>query len=321
MQNRFQIMGGFAVVLASALVAHAVEQSSWGQVKKAFEENAPVAGKVVVVPPGKGTVKPFELAVEALQDVNKGTDVTVTTKVIAAGFSAPTLSKHIQLKSFDSNNELRWTKNQMNVTLIPSGASSSAGFQYNDLTRNQPFQVQEQVQNAQTGNTEVLNGKGIVRLRPDVSVGNVSAPAQAHIGQIVNIVASIGELRDGFLCLLRAAGLIWLPAMHGAEDPDRWKATPPSSVGGRRQGHVVPGAHRCCSERQVLVNGLRQDALAAALQEEGYADGAYVCGREGQIHRQALPHRVCRAQAVLVRATNSADGGAAEVGGADDLPP
>jgi hypothetical protein len=143
---------------------------------------------------GKGTIKPFELAVEALQDVNKLTDVTVTTTVIASGFSAPTSSKHIQLKSFDTSNQLRWTKNQQDVALIPNGSFSITEFQYNDMTRYQPVQVQEQVQNAQTGNTVVLNAKGIVKLRPDVSVDNVAAPASVLVGQVANITASLREL-------------------------------------------------------------------------------------------------------------------------------
>lgn len=193
MQKHIRILGGLAVVLASALVAQAVEQSSWGQIKELVNGDPQVAGKAAV-PQGKGTVKPFELAVEALQDVNKVTEVTVTTKVIVSGFSAPTLSKHIQLKSFDANGELRWTKNQMNVALAPNGSSSSALFHYTDLGHIQPFHVQEQVQNAQTGNTEVLEAGAIVKLRPDVAIGDLTVPAQVHIGQIVNIVAPVKEL-------------------------------------------------------------------------------------------------------------------------------
>ena len=112
----------------------------------------------------------------------------------APGFSAPGLSKHIQLKSFDTSGNLRWTKNQMNVVLAPNGSSSTAKFQYSDLGSKQPFQVQEQVQNAQTGNTEVLNAKAVVLLRPDVAVGDLAASAQAHTGQIINITAPIKEL-------------------------------------------------------------------------------------------------------------------------------
>ncbi len=185
------IKGGLALLLAGAVSVSAVEQSSWGRVKQTVEEEQSVAAKAA---PAKGTVKPFQLVVEALQDVNQVTDVTVTTKVILPNFSAPGLAKQLQLKSFDTSGNLRWTKNEMKVALAPGGSSSTASFQYGDLGHNQPFQVQEQVQNAQTGNTEVLNAKGIVRLRPDVAVGDLAAPAQAHIGQIVNIPAPIKEL-------------------------------------------------------------------------------------------------------------------------------
>ena len=83
MKQQYRIVGGLAVVLASALAAQAVEESSWGRVKQAVEEEQSVAAKAA---PAKGTVKPFELVVEALQDVSHVTDVTVTTKVILPGF-------------------------------------------------------------------------------------------------------------------------------------------------------------------------------------------------------------------------------------------
>jgi len=186
-----RIKGTLALLLAGAVSVSAVEETTWGRVKQAVDEEQGAAAKAA---PGKGTVKPFELVVEALQDVNQATDVTVTTKVILPGFSAPSRSKHIQLKSFDTSGNLRWTKNEKNVALTPNGGASTAMFQYSDLGRHQPFQVQEQVQNAQTGNTEVLNAKGVVLLRPDIAVDNLTAPAQVHVGQIVNIVASLKEL-------------------------------------------------------------------------------------------------------------------------------
>lgn len=185
------IKGTLALLLAGAVSVSAVEQSSWGRVKQAVEEEQGAAAKAA---PAKGTVKPFELVVEALQDVNQVTDVTVTTKVILPGFSAPGLAKHIQLKSFDTAGELRWTKNEQNVGLSASGASSTARFQYRDMLRRQPVQVREQIQNAQTGNTEVLEAKGGVQLRPDVAVQEVTVPPQVRVGQLFNIPVNVAEL-------------------------------------------------------------------------------------------------------------------------------
>ena len=82
----------------------------------------------------------------------------------------------------------------MNVALAPNGGSSSALFQYSDMLRRQPIQVREQVQNAQTGNTEVLEAKGGVLLRPDVAVQGVTVPPQVRVGQLFNIPVDLAEL-------------------------------------------------------------------------------------------------------------------------------
>lgn len=61
------------------------------------------------------------------------------------------------------------------------------------MERHQPVQAQVQVQNDQTGDTEVLKTRCSVVLRPDLKVESVSADESVRVGQVVNITAVINE--------------------------------------------------------------------------------------------------------------------------------
>lgn len=143
---------------------------------------------------GNGNVQPYSLSVTALTDVQNNTDVTVTATAIVPGFTAPASSKHVQMKSFDTSGNLRWTKNTMNVPFTGSGMSSSASFSYTDMHRHQPVQVQAQFQNGQTTSTKVVDASTVVKARPDLTVSEVNAAAQFNVGQVANIAATIAEL-------------------------------------------------------------------------------------------------------------------------------
>lgn len=178
-----------------------------------------VSGNVYAAP-ANGTVNPYTLYVQGMQDKDKNTDVYVTVDVNANGFTPPSSSKKVQLKSFDTSGELRWTKNEQNVALqTRSGTTSEAVFRYTDMSRGQPIQSQALIQNGQTTNTKVLNANGNVYLRPDLTVVSVSSSAQfvsttqgtanisgstqttttttttnkARVGSVVNITAHIQE--------------------------------------------------------------------------------------------------------------------------------
>jgi hypothetical protein len=144
---------------------------------------------------GKGKAQPFSISVTAMQDVNANTDVTITTHVEQDGLTAPDLSKHIQMKSFDTEGELRWTQNYQNAALNVAGDNtSSVTYTYTDMERHQPAKIIELVQTDEITKTKVLRGNSTVLFRPDITVTSVSAPAQVVVNDLVNITALIEEL-------------------------------------------------------------------------------------------------------------------------------
>lgn len=164
----------------------------------------------------------YQVSVQALQDVNKNTDVIVTLKPNQSGIAPATLIKHVQMKSIDLTGNLRWTKNEMNVAAQVNAqtGTSSATKTYNDMSRQQPVQVQLNVQTGQTTKTEVLRTSMPVMFRPDLTVSEVRHEETVRVGQVLNIAASIKELNgdlgatttvrlmQGQTVLDRAAGLV-----------------------------------------------------------------------------------------------------------------
>lgn len=139
---------------------------------------------------GKGNINPYELSLTALQDVTGDTDVSVDVKVVEPGFSDADSAKHIQMKSFNLDDEVEWTKNLRNVGLT----AGSVNLSYGDMVRYQPVQAQVQVQNDETGDTEVLKTKGNVYFRPDLSVSTPQSSYEVLVGETINIVVNVDEL-------------------------------------------------------------------------------------------------------------------------------
>jgi len=143
---------------------------------------------------GKDNSNPYSLSVTAMQDVSGVTDVYVNVDVVMDGVIEPDSSKHIQMKSFDSEGELRWTENLKNVDLVPGDGMSSVNLSYDDMGRYQPVQSQVQVQNSDTGNTEVMKTTASVMLRPDITVDDVQATETVLVGEPLTINAMLEEL-------------------------------------------------------------------------------------------------------------------------------
>lgn len=139
---------------------------------------------------GNGTVKPFDLSVTALQDISGKTDVYFNVGVIENGYSPPGNARHIQLKSFDLNDELRWTENLKDIEL----SEGSAEVSYLDMIRYQPVQTQVQVQTAESKNTEVLRADASVLFRPDLKVSAPGDTLEVVVGEVLNVVINVEEL-------------------------------------------------------------------------------------------------------------------------------
>jgi hypothetical protein len=75
---------------------------------------------------------PFELSVQAMQDVNKLTDIYTTVCAAGRNCVAPIQSPHIQVKSTDLLGHTRWVANEHEVPLVPneSNTCSTAELQY-----------------------------------------------------------------------------------------------------------------------------------------------------------------------------------------------
>jgi hypothetical protein len=111
-------------------------------------------------------------------------------EIVAGDFEAPpagTLSK-FQLKSFDGNGDLLYTTNYSGLN-APSVIVPVDG-----LERGQALDVQANIRNADDNRTDVVSVTTVGRLRPDLAVLRVNAPAAARSGFPVPISATVAEL-------------------------------------------------------------------------------------------------------------------------------
>jgi hypothetical protein len=138
---------------------------------------------------------PYSLAITALQDVQRRTELQLAVNTILPGFWPPTNGTHLQLKSFNLVGNLSWTKNIQPVPLLWNSPQITAGSVWlDDALHLQPLRAKLQVLNSKSGATENLYAETRVLNRPDLSVSAVNAPAQVNVRQLFNVVAEIREL-------------------------------------------------------------------------------------------------------------------------------
>lgn len=145
-------------------------------------------------PAVKAPKNAYGLTLQAVQDVNNVTDVYVTVTPASSNVQAADEIKHLQMKTFDAEGDLLWTKNAFDVPLEADGSATTARLSYEDMSRYQPVQARVQVQTYKTGRTSVLNTSAPVFLRPDLSIGEITANETVRVGEVVNITAAIKEL-------------------------------------------------------------------------------------------------------------------------------
>lgn len=128
--------------------------------------------------------------------INKAgeTDVTITTIPKTSDINAPARAKHIQLKSFDTEGELRWTKNVQDHALSVSNNVAHTKLTYDDMARFQPVKIQEQVQTSQISRTKVLRVSTVVLNRPDIAINGVTVPETAMVNQVINLDVALKEI-------------------------------------------------------------------------------------------------------------------------------
>ena len=154
-------------------------------------------GTILILPRHLGAGKVSSTR-EHLRNADNSVDLYVGVDVkeeYQATFGAPTLSKHIQLKSFDLEGNLRWTNNYQDEVLTPNdaGTSSSVAFVYTDMLYRQPVKAQVQVQNAETTDTEVLRGAVEVLWRPDLELTAIAAPEEVTVDEPFDVTVTVNE--------------------------------------------------------------------------------------------------------------------------------
>jgi hypothetical protein len=123
----------------------------------------------------------------------------------------------LQLKAFDSAEQVAWTKNYTGLS-GPTQQQVLTG-----LRRGQPLQIQTSVRASDSARTEVVTTSNNVRLRPDPTVQLLALPGRARLDAPVGISANIAELNHDAgaraTCVLRVDGVtvdraenIWVDA-------------------------------------------------------------------------------------------------------------
>ncbi len=163
-----------------------------------------ISGSTIQEGNAYGTVKPFSLRLQALENVGDQTDVYLTVVADDSSFALPTLAKTIQLKHLDAAGVLLWTQNYKDVAL----ADGRVTYTFYGLSMGSSFTAQVLVQTPQTVNTERLFATAGVVLRPDITIEKVIAPTNVRAGQSFDIEAILTELNgtlesacDVILCL------------------------------------------------------------------------------------------------------------------------
>jgi hypothetical protein len=140
---------------------------------------------------GNGTVDPYSLGLQALQAKDGITDLYVNVKPTLDGYSAPNSFKKVQLKSYDVNGKLAYTRNYNGDVAAPNG---QADIKLDDVKRYQPLNTEVLVQNGQTKDTKVLRAETKVQFRPDLAVDKITSPAKVHKNESFAVSSIINEL-------------------------------------------------------------------------------------------------------------------------------
>jgi len=125
------------------------------------------------------------MSARALIDRNHHASV----EIVAGDFERPvgTLAK-VQLKTFDGNGDLTSTSNYSGLN------GASIVIPIDRMDRGQALQLQGHIRNVDNRRTDVVSITTVGRLRPDLAVRGINAPANARVGLPVHISATVAEL-------------------------------------------------------------------------------------------------------------------------------
>jgi len=138
--------------------------------------------------PATGRSGNASLMARALLAKDKSTLVEVSTGALDTAATPPGQLSKVQLKGFDPNQNVLFSDNANHL--------SGGGYwsqTRRDLMHNQPLQVQSNIAGIDPRN-DVVTVQTAVKLRPDLALASLSAPARAYVNTPVPITAVVHEL-------------------------------------------------------------------------------------------------------------------------------
>ena len=175
-----------SITLAATAIAASLTLGLFGGTTTAAADSG-VAGADCTTGDGSS---PFALALRALTDP-RGTELAATVTPRPAACDFPETLKNIQIKTYSLDGSLVSTRN-LKALAAPRGR---AVVELPPLARDQRVEVLGLVQTADTVRTVVLRRAAPVRLRPDLAVTKLTAPAGIVSGSDFAVVAQVRELR------------------------------------------------------------------------------------------------------------------------------
>lgn len=139
--------------------------------------------------PATGRSGSATLTARALLGKGGETTVEVSTGALDGGGARPGSINKARLKPLDERGEALYARN---YTGLSGGYFKTT---VNDLRRAQQVQVQANVEGIDAARTDVVTVVETVKLRPDLSPADLSAPARGMSGSPVNVSVVIRELK------------------------------------------------------------------------------------------------------------------------------
>jgi hypothetical protein len=127
------------------------------------------------------------LAARALMNKDGTTDVDITTGKLDSTAVAPGNISKVQIKTFNGDAEVQWTKNYSSLT-----SGGTLHYNFPELHRGQSIQTQANIEKIDK-RTGVVTLTNTVKLRPDLAVKGIDAPSKVQVGSSVVVSAMISE--------------------------------------------------------------------------------------------------------------------------------
>jgi hypothetical protein len=136
-----------------------------------------------------GRTDPYELRAYALKGQHT-TDLHLQVSPKVTGYLPPKTLEKVQLKSFSTDEKLKYVRNYNHSISSPGGM---AMIQLDDTERYQPIKTQVSIHNEESVSTKILEADTQVLLRPDLIVDYIESPPEAYVNTPFTVTAAIRE--------------------------------------------------------------------------------------------------------------------------------